>query len=183
MCSHAHDYPIFTSGLDVATEFQGVDSPAPQAPEVQDVNWLNTLSSPPTSPLSSLLHLHGAPQHRPLAQARSLRVIVDLILSKSTNLQVFEPYAFCFMRTSRISPLLPSSPLNSAMVFVSRIWPPVGPLGAQLPRMHFRDFSMTYGPDFPLSPAHLLGLISLTLCLFLPQQIATVQTFQCHCFQ
>lgn len=157
-------------------------SQAPQALEVQGVSWLNTLSSLQTGHLSSLLRLHGAPQHLPLAQAWSLRVILDSILSKSTNLHIFQSYSFCFIKASHIPLLLPTSPLNSATVFLSSIWPLVVLLGAQLLRDTFQRHSQDIRDGFSSLSATCLASSPALLCLFLPQQDGGAWTSQCHCF-
>lgn len=132
--------------------------------------------------LSSLIHFHGALQHLPPAQAHNLRVILDLILSKSTNIFIFWTHPICFIRTSHISLLLPTSPLNSAMVLISSNWPPIILLGAELLKDAFRNLSLTFGTDLPCCLPTCLASSRPLLCLFMPQQVGSVWTSQCHCF-
>lgn len=154
-CSHAHGYQISPSHLDVAPEFQAL--------EVQGIIWLNTLFSLQTSCVPSLLHLLRASQHLGLVQAQSPRDILGLSLPKWTNILVFKSYSFCFIRTSHISLLLPTSPLRSAMVvFLSSIWPPVVPWGAPLLQDTFQRRFHDIWDRFPLLPAHLFTLSSPT---------------------
>lgn len=83
------------------------------------------------SPEQTPLHYPPFPQvsqHSPLTQARDLRVILALILSEETNQTIFHSYPFCLISSSHVSSLHLS--LDFAVVFLSRIWPPVVPVAA-----------------------------------------------------
>lgn len=134
--------------------------------------FLKTVPSPLSSESTSTLFAQSTSTLTP-AQAQSLSYPGFDSFQINQHIR-FSVLPFCFIRTSHTSLLLPTSPLNSSMVFISSNWPPVVPLGAQLLEDTFRSLSLTLGTDLPRRLPTCLASSRPLLCLFMPQQDGNV---------